>query len=476
MRILSAFLAIVSWEGVPYATSRLYSTLAFMVAVVALTVVVVRLRTANALLAEVATTLGMFLVIIGTIVYTVAFRGLRTPEMVVAWLLSFFAIAWFVARLNGIMMRPLRQLQRLTDALQRGDWASLLQQREIGAEDGQINAALRDVAVLIEETQRTALAVLEASGRVAEIGGAAALGARQVTDSLGRLAEGATGNLRAAQRIREAAQSITLAAADAHASARETRDISSTVESRARDGVAEAERAAATVNAIAVTAQSAGARVAALREESAKIVEITSSIGTIVTRTNMLALNAAIEAARAGEAGRGFAVVAEEVRKLASQSGALLEEIRTLSQEMSLRMVETADDIHAVGTAVDEGEQVMGGAVSVFRGIESDAQRMAALAEAAVEASRRQEALVNDLVGASESVVKVADGSAAATEAAASVTAEQRARTELLHETASALAKVAGSLSTVISRFGVRAPATSPLPPLDARRSREKVG
>src|SRR5919199_1371291 len=141
------------WAGVPYPPARLYWTLGFMLGVVAAAILVVRRRFARQLLSELATTLGAFLVIIGAIVYTAAFRGLRPLEMVVAWLLSVLAIVWFVGRLNRTLMR----------------------------------APLRDVGLLIEETQRTAGAVLSASSAVTTIGGAAAEGARQVTQSLARL-------------------------------------------------------------------------------------------------------------------------------------------------------------------------------------------------------------------------------------------------------------------------------------------------
>jgi PAS domain S-box-containing protein len=90
------------WELVPYPASRLAYTLLFMVFVVGTAVLVVRRTSPNRLFSQLVTTLGIFLTVIGTIVYTVAFRGLHPIEMVLSWTISAVAIYWFLASMNRI--------------------------------------------------------------------------------------------------------------------------------------------------------------------------------------------------------------------------------------------------------------------------------------------------------------------------------------------------------------------------------------
>jgi methyl-accepting chemotaxis protein len=298
--------------------------------------------------------------------------------------------------------------------------------------------------------------VLDAAAQVAAIGAAAADGARVMTESLRRVAEDSSGGREAAERIRAAAKDMAEATHAAATAARETLQISIAVESRAEHGVERAERAAASVQTLALVARDMVARVEALRQASATIGEVTHVVNGIVRQTNLLALNAAIEAARAGEHGKGFAVVAEEVRRLAAESARSLSHIEELVQQMEGRTDEAAEQIDRMHGVVGEGERVMGDAMDVFRQIAEDARRTHELAEVAAAAARRQEGLSERLGGVAEQVVQVTEATAQTTEEATAATNRQREMTERLRETAQALEGAARSLGDVVTRFGVR--------------------
>ncbi|MGB3553266.1 MAG: methyl-accepting chemotaxis protein, partial [Jannaschia sp.] len=143
--------------------------------------------------------------------------------------------------------------------------------------------------------------------------------------------------LTASGDISEAAEGL---AVRTESSARNLRDISSTV---ARIAEMVGETADAADRARTVAAQSdrnAGEGVAAADRTVEAMAEIerlsqaiegkVAVIEDIAMQTNLLALNASVEAAHAGPSGRGFAVVASEIRHLAKKSAAAADTIGDL--------------------------------------------------------------------------------------------------------------------------------------------------
>ena len=444
------------WADVPYERTRLWFALTLLFGIVVLVMVVVRSRFRNRpLFNELVRTTAIFLLIVCSVIYVVAFRGLRLAELTVAWMIAWATIAWAVLKYHRITTRPFDRIGELGIALRRGEYEALAE--EGTPEEAELRAALRDVAALIQETQRTAAQVLSAAGQASAIGRRVADGAAQVAASLAAVSAADEGSLSASARIREAAEEITSSAGAVHQSARETLSITSDVRQQADAGLAQASNAAESVAEIAALARDTAERIVNLRDATATIGEIAGVVSGIGRQTNLLALNAAIEAARAGEHGRGFAVVATEVGNLAAESGRSLKRIEELVRQMTERTEGATSQVEKMAVAVTRGERVMHDAMQVFRGIEESAGRTHGIAESVVAASRQQEGLAHELRGAALRVVDAARASSEATNQASSANDRQRDLTAQLRETALQLERSASSLDEVVARFGAGA-------------------
>jgi methyl-accepting chemotaxis protein len=257
------------------------------------------------------------------------------------------------------------------------------------------NTALQSLAGIVQQAQRSALAVAGDSARMSE--GSDQLNSRSQTQAAS-LEE-------TAAAMEELAASVRMADEQAE----------------------QATRDAGSVQALTGTATEAMASVQMAMQRSLAssdaIAGAIALIESIAFQTNLLALNAAVEAARAGEQGRGFAVVAGEVRGLAGRAADGASQIRRLIDTARQDARSGAERVATAGEALERMRRALGTlqqAVTDIAGasreqasgieqvnrvvIELDhiTQQNAALAEqsaSAADAMRRQAEAMSTLLG-----------------------------------------------------------------------------
>jgi methyl-accepting chemotaxis protein len=149
--------------------------------------------------------------------------------------------------------------------------------------------------------------------------------------------------------------------------------------------VSEQVRASATARA---SADETRRTLEELAASAGDIASVATFIQDIATHTNLLALNATIEAARAGEAGRGFAVVANEVKNLATQTGAAIGRIGATTAAIQSRV---ADALAAVEKTADEMESVSDGANAIAEAVTQQRQASDHIGRNALDAAEDAE-------------------------------------------------------------------------------------
>jgi len=199
----------------------------------------------------------------------------------------------------------------------------------------------------------------------------------------------------------------------------------------ARSEATDANRNAAKSSEVVSHAEEAMRRIEASSQQISSIIGV---IDEIAFQTNLLALNAGVEAARAGEAGKGFAVVAQEVRELAQRSAQAAKEIKGHIQKSSVE--------------VESGVKLVLDTSQVLKAISEQIARINQHMDAIAVSAREQSTGLAEVNTAVNSMDQVTQQNAAMVEQSTAASGH--------------LAEEAAKLRELVSRFKLRATASTP--------------
>jgi methyl-accepting chemotaxis protein len=260
--------------------------------------------------------------------------------------------------LRRSLVRPLRELTRVTrDISQNGDLTLTVPVRS-GDEVGQLAGAFREMVERLRAIHQ------------------------ELRSSSGTLAESATHLRYSAERQQAAVGTQSLALQQTRVTAEQLRQTSAMAAHRAAGVLQVVERAdtlgrageasiALSIDGLAelqAQVRQIAERIRHLGESTQQIGVITRTVKDLADQSNVLALNAAIEAARSGEHGKGFGVVAREIRSLADRSiqatvrvrelldavGSSVAETVNITQHGAERMQQGLEQVRATGESLRE--------------------------------------------------------------------------------------------------------------------------
>jgi twitching motility protein PilJ len=225
-----------------------------------------------------------------------------------------------------------------------------------------INTTTLQVASAAQETQATALHLIDASDHQAQ----------QITE--------------VSTAITDMAGSIEQVSQNASQSS----DVATQSVNLAVQGNEAVKKSINGMDTIREQIQETSKRIKRLGESSQQIGDIVELINDIAEQTNILSLNAAIQATMAGEAGRGFAVVADEVQRLAERSGSATKQIDALVKTIQSDTSEAISSMERSTTEVVAGALLSQDAGTSLEQIEAVSHRLAELINNISDAAKQQ--------------------------------------------------------------------------------------
>ncbi|PSJ48006.1 methyl-accepting chemotaxis protein [Zobellella endophytica] len=335
------------------------------------------------------------------------------------------ALAWLLTR---SIVQPIDEAVAVAETIARGD---LTRPVRVSGKDEPARL-LQALQAMQHSLQDTVKLIAGSSTQLAS-----------TSEELSSVTEDATRGLhQQSQELEQAATAVTemtTAVEEVARNAATTSQESELADERAQFG---RERVGQTVTSIEGLAGEIGETMQEIETLAVKVNDITSVldvIRAIADQTNLLALNAAIEAARAGESGRGFAVVADEVRALAHRTQESTKEIEQMIQAVQQGSRGAVSAMQSSNTRTGETLQIAREAgealVQIATSISQINDRNIAIAGAAEEQAQVAREVDGNLVNIRDLSVQTSAGA---------------------NQTSSSsqeLARLAGELNTLVTRF-----------------------
>jgi len=317
------------------------------------------------------------------------------------------------------MAKPAMVISDLVDRMASGD----LKSRYIDEAKGDIlvikesfNSALDDLNTLLLGISAQTSRIEEAVGEMKMLGVEMTSNTSEISSAIGEISSGSQSQVVKIDETSALIESVVGSSEEAEAQAENIREKAAQGVEMSKEGMRMIKEIGSRMDQIMEDSSASGDSIQLLGERSNEITRVIGIIREIASQTNLIALNAAIEAAQAGEAGRGFAVVADEIRKLAEESKNAIKEIEPVVSAIRQDMQNSSERFQGMEKNILIGQQTTNQSIDRFKKIEEASADTLGSSEKILFLTQKQTQELTQILQLVETVVVVAEQTAAGTE------------------------------------------------------------
>jgi len=371
-----------------------------------------------------------------------------------------FVAALIAAGIGLLVIRmiavPIGRLRNLMNEGEKGNLAirsAIKQKDEIGQLAQSFNQMMTQITALVDQTNRSALEVLETAGELSEASKKTAVSAKEIAVATEEIANGATSLAVESERGSELTDNMGQQMKDVMEANAQMSVAASDVEKASRQGTQYMSVLIEKTGLTEEMTRSMVDKVDKLKDSTRSIRKILDVLNNLTKQTNILSLNATIEAARAGAAGKGFMVVADEIRKLADQSRQSIDVVAQITETIQREIDDTVGVLSEAYPIFKEQIESVKEANEIFVTVQAQMGTFVSHLDTVTSSVDELSKTQNVLSEAMSNVSAVAEESSATSEEVASLSNEQLGISDGLVRLSDKLEAVSNGLKETLSRF-----------------------